>query len=111
MKNGKISLILLCLFMALPLESCVVARPARPGPGFVWVAPRTVPGGVIVPGHWAYRGKPYRNKAWVPGHYNPRGKWVPGHWKTLRPPRKNAVWVPGHWSRNGHWMEGHWRYR
>ncbi len=111
MKNGKFALVLLCLFMALPLESCVVARPARPGPNFVWVSPRTVAAGVVIPGHWVYRGKPHKNKVWVPCHNNRRGNRVSGHWKTIHAPRKGAVWVPGHWSRRGHWVDGHWRYR
>jgi len=111
MKKDKFVLLLLCLLITLPLESCVVARPVavQPGPNFVWVAPRTFSGGVVVPGHWVYKGKPRKNKVWVPGHYGPRGRWIEGHWKSIRAPRKGAVWVPGHWSRSGHWVDGRWR--
>jgi len=112
MKKDKLVLLTLCLFIALPLQSCVVARPvAQPGPNFVWVAPRTFSGGAVVPGHWVYKGKPHRNKTWVPGHYGPRGRWIEGRWRTLKAPRKNAVWVPGHWSKKGRWVDGHWRTR
>ncbi len=111
MKNGKFVLILLSLVLILPLESCVVSRPVRPGPNYIWMAPRTTHSGVVIPGHWIYKGKPYKNKVWVPGHHNRYGKWVPGHWKKIRAPRKNAVWVPGHWTPNGNWKTGHWRYR
>ena len=113
MKSVKFLLIVLGLAFILPLESCAVTypHPVHHGPNFVWVAPRTTPGGVVIPGHWVYRGKPYKNKVWVPGHYNRRGHWIHGHWKTIKRPRHGAVWVPGHWNRRGVWISGHWRVR
>ena len=76
---------LFCLALALVLgfmvaAGCTHARPKRPGPDFVWVAPHKGPGGVIIPGHWKYVGPPKPGRVWVPGHYGPGGKWVPGHW-------------------------------
>ena len=82
MKSGKILLVLLFLCIALPLESCVVSRPARPGPNFVWVERYTTPSGVIIHGHWKYVGPPQRHRVWVPGHCNRHGRWVPGQWRV-----------------------------
>ena len=60
---------------------CVQARPPRPGPNFVWIAPHPGPAGKIIPGHWKYTGvAPPPGRHWVPGHFNPAGRWVPGHW-------------------------------
>ncbi|HED30180.1 MAG TPA: hypothetical protein ENN50_00490 [Prosthecochloris aestuarii] len=112
MKNTKLPLVMLCLAMALPLESCVVSQPARPGRNFVWVTPYTAPGGVVIHGHWKYVGPPQRNRVWIPGHYTRNGHWVRGHWKTLKQPRRHgAVWVPGWRTPDGRWHSGHWRYR
>ena len=59
-------------------------RPAKPGPGHVWVN-----------GHWNWNGHRY---VWVSGHWskNRGGKqWVAGHWtKTPR----GHVWASGHWK-------------
>lgn len=97
------------LFMILPLDSCVVARPAKPGPGFVWVPAHTTPRGVLIRGHWVYKGPVQHGRTWVPGHYRRDGTWIPGHWKALVSPQKGAVWVPGHRAPNGRWVPGHWR--
>lgn len=94
-----------------PLQSCVVERPVRPGPDFVWVAPYRAPGGVFIPGHWKYVGPPKHRMVWVPGHYNRYGDWVNGRWKRLRPPGNEAYWVPGHRTPSGRWVPGRWRYR
>lgn len=98
-----------CFFLVLPLDSCVVARPAKPGPGFVWVPARTTPAGILIRGHWVYRGPAQRDRTWIPGHYRPNGTWVSGHWKVHVAPRKGAVWVPGYRKPNGRWVPGHWR--
>ncbi len=34
-----------------------LARPPRPNPNFVWVPKHRIQMGVIIPGHWEYRGK------------------------------------------------------
>jgi hypothetical protein len=83
--------------MALALTACVAAgpktappaprtevRPAKPGPGYVWI-----------PGHWK----------WAGGRY----LWLKGHWEKTRP---GQAWVPGHWERKGRswvYIPGHWR--
>ncbi|UZJ38666.1 MULTISPECIES: hypothetical protein [Prosthecochloris] len=82
MKYGRMLSVLLLLVFLLPLESCVVTRPQRPGPDFVWVERYTTPAGVVVYGHWKYVGPPQRHRVWVPGHYNPHGRWVSGHWRS-----------------------------
>ena len=82
MKHGRKLLVLLLFVFALPLESCVVVRPERPGPHFVWVERYTTPAGVIIHGHWKYVGPPQRHRIWVPGHYNRYGRWIPGHWRA-----------------------------
>lgn len=82
MKHGRMLLVLLLFVFALPLESCVVTRPAKPGPNFVWVERHVAPSGVIVPGHWKYVGPHKSHRVWVPGHYNRHGRWIPGHWRS-----------------------------
>lgn len=110
-KSLRILLCITSLIVILPLQSCVVNRPVRPGPDFVWVAPYTTPRGVFIHGHWKYVGPPRHSKVWISGHYNRYGDWVPGHWKKLRSPRKGTKWVPGHRTPSGRWIPGHWRYR
>jgi len=64
----------------------VVARPACPTRGYVWVD-----------GDWAWQRNAY--------------VWHAGYWAA--PPRAHAVWVPGHWvgeRRGSYWVRGHWRY-
>jgi len=63
------------------------ARPAAPGPGYVWIGE-----------DWQYRG----------GRYVPVG----GHWAA--PPRRGWIWIPGRWvhtRRGWQWLPGHWRRR
>ncbi len=81
MKNAKMLLVLLLLVFALPLQSCVVTRPAKPGPNFVWIERHVALSGAVVPGHWKYVGPHQQYRVWVPGHYKRNGRWVPGHWK------------------------------
>ncbi len=88
---------------------CTHAKPPRPGPNFVWIAPHTTPDGNVIPGHWKYNGPRVRGKVWIPGHYMPDGSWSQGHWKTLAPPEPGKVWVPGHYGPGGRWIRGHWR--
>lgn len=110
-KSVRILLFIASFVAILPLQSCVVNRPANPGSDFVWIDSYTLPGGVFIPGHWKYVGPPKHRMVWVPGHYNRRGDWVTGRWKKLKPPRKGAYWVPGHRAPSGRWIRGHWRYR
>lgn len=68
-----------------PPAARVEVRPARPGPGHVWIG-----------GHWRWSGRRY--------------VWAGGHWS--RPPHPGAVWVAGHWARRGGgwvWVTGHWK--
>ncbi len=111
---NTVSRIMLCsaiLAVFLPLQSCVVHRPVRPGANFIWVAPYTNPHRVPIRGHWKYVGPPRSNMVWVVGHYDRRDRWVRGHWRKLHPPRKGARWVKGYRSSKGRWVEGCWRYR
>lgn len=65
-------------------EAVVVARPAQPGPNYIWIE-----------GDWYVSG----------GRYVQR----PGYWVI---PRKSRTWVPGSWHHNNHgwyWQKGHWR--
>lgn len=111
MKRKLMVMVLLVVF-CLPLFTvgCAHARPPKPGPDFVWVPRHTLPNGVVIRGHWDYRGPENRDRSWVKGHYRPDGTWVPGHWRNHeRRPRRDAVWVPGHHGPNGRWIPGHWR--
>ncbi|HEC68510.1 MAG TPA: hypothetical protein ENI35_06885 [Candidatus Desulfofervidus auxilii] len=108
-RRFKLFLIGCIIILPLVFSSCVHAKPPKPGPNFVWVAPHTTPNGVFIPGHWKYVGPAKKGKVWIPGHYRPNGKWIPGHWKILTPPRAKAVWVPGHYGPGGRWIPGHWR--
>ncbi|UZJ37247.1 hypothetical protein [Prosthecochloris sp. SCSIO W1103] len=110
-KSVKLLLFIASIVVVFPLQSCVVSRPAEPGSDFVWVAPYTLPRGVLIPGHWKYVGPPRHRMVWIPGHYNHRGDWVTGRWKKLKPPKDGAYWVPGHRSPTGRWTPGYWRYR
>ena len=106
----KIMIIVACL-NCLPFlfSSCTHARPPKPGPNFVWVAPYSLPSGISVPGHWKHIGPAYSGKTWVPGHYTPDGTWRQGHWKKLVSPKPGKIWVPGHHGPLGRWIPGHWR--
>lgn len=66
-----------------PGEPAVVARPAQPGPNYVWRG-----------GEWYYRGGGYH---WHDGYWTMRGnhKWVDGHWV--------------HGTRGWYWRRGYWR--
>ena len=96
------------IFSLLIVFSCAQARPPKPGPNFVWIAPHTNAAGILVPGHWNYIGPANNKKVWVPAHYNKFGKMVPGHWSN-RPYKKNKVWVPGHHGPKGRWIPGHYK--
>ncbi len=90
--------IAIILFTAIALSSCgptrvvvanrpsapVYARPAAPGPAYVWVS-----------GEWIRQNGNYtwREGYWAPRLHNRNG-WVEGHWSA----RKGGwYWVPGHW--------------
>ena len=65
-------------------HATVVARPASPHPGYVWI-----------------------DEEWKPG--NNTYEHVNGYWAA---PRKGYVWVPGHWvheNRGDYWVAGHWK--
>ena len=65
-------------------KSTIVARPAMPHAGYVWIGDE-----------WSPRGGTYVR--------------VAGHWVA---PRKGYVYVAGHWGREGrgyYWVPGHWR--
>ncbi|HDZ91580.1 MAG: hypothetical protein JRJ09_07175 [Deltaproteobacteria bacterium] len=105
-------LLAVCLSFSLslsPLCSCTHARPPKPGPDFVWVAPHRTPDGRFIKGHWKHTGTPRPGKVWVPGHYSPDGTWVPGHWKKTPKAKPGGVWVPGHYGPGGRWVPGHWK--
>ena len=109
-RRSTIGMLCLTVFLLTPfLLSCAHARPPKPGPNFVWVAPHHAPGGAMVPGHWKYTGPARPGQGWIPGHRAPNGKWVPGHWKTVPKGKRGGAWVPGHWSPKGKWIPGHWR--
>jgi hypothetical protein len=67
-----------------PNRGHLVARPARPSAGHIWVGDE-----------WVVRGRGYVRR---PGYWavapRPRAVWVEGHWD--RRPR-GYVWVPGRW--------------
>ena len=110
-KSVRVLLIVASIIAILPLQSCVVNRPVKPGSDFVWVVPHSTPGGVLIPGHWKYIGPPRHGRVWVPGHYNRRGDWISGRWKRIGSPRKGSYWVQGHRTSSGRWIPGHWRCR
>jgi len=63
----------------------IVARPMRPSPRHVWVAPEytTVNGAYVYqPGYWA-----------VPPH--PRAVWIAGRWRHSR---RGYIWIAGRWA-------------
>ena len=109
---GKIKVVIILTAFLLPLISisCAHARPPKPGPNFIWIAPRTKPNGVVIHGHWRHTGSVKAGKTWIKGHYKPNGTWAPGHWKKIGPaPNRGAAWIPGHRNARGHWVPGHWR--
>lgn len=89
--------------------SCAQARPPKPGPNFVWIAPHKNPRGYAVPGHWKYVGPRHPKKVWVPGHRAPNGNWISGHWRNVGKKRPGSKWIPGHFGPGGKWIPGHWR--
>ncbi len=106
----KVFIILIAFLLPLASVSCAHAKPPKPGPNFVWVAPHTKPNGVVIPGHWQHKGTAPAGKVWVKGHYKANGNWAPGHWTKVGPaPRRGATWVPGHRNARGRWIPGHWR--
>ena len=109
-KKSILLSVCLYVFLFMPfVSSCAHARPPKPGPNFVWVAPHRTADGMMVEGHWKYKGPERPGNAWVPRHRAPDGKWIPGHWKAVPQSKKNGVWVPGHHGPNGRWIPGHWR--
>lgn len=68
-------------YLPPPPPPVYYARPAMPGPGFVWVD-----------GFWAPQGKKY--------------KWNRGYW--TRPPRRGAAWVAPRYYGNRYYS-GYWR--
>jgi hypothetical protein len=50
----RVSALLFCAFMVVPLTGCVV---------------------------YAHPDRPYPNAYWVPAHYGPYGGWHQGHWQ------------------------------
>ncbi len=109
-KLFKIMVIIACInFLPFLSSSCTHARPPKPGPNFVWVAPHTMPSGISMPGHWKCIGPAHPGKTWVRGHYAPDGTWRQGHWKKLVSPKPGKNWAPGHHGPRGRWIPGHWR--
>lgn len=108
MMRKKLLICFMLMFFSFPSLS-FGGRPPKPGPNFVWIKGWVTESGVLIKGHWKYKGPPMKARVWVPGHYKKNGKWVPGHYKKIKRKRKNAVWVPGHHSRQGYWVPGHWK--
>jgi len=72
------------VYVKVQPKAKVIARPAMPHTGYVWVGDE-----------WTPQGGTYVN--------------VAGHWVA---PRKGYTWVAGHWAREGrgyYWVSGHWR--
>jgi hypothetical protein len=72
------------VYVKVQPKAVVVAKPAAPHTGYVWIEDQWTP----------------RNGSYVR---------VSGHWMA---PRKGYVWVPGHWNKEGrgyYWVSGHWR--
>ena len=80
-KTLLILLAMVCLALANPVGRAE-ARPPKPGPNYVWIAPHVNPGGVHIKGHWKHVGPAKMKMVWAPGHRNKHGVWIPGHWKV-----------------------------
>jgi hypothetical protein len=83
------------------------SAPPQAGPGSVWVPPRTLSSGEVIPGYWRL---PFRKGFyWVKGKEDEEGNWIPGHWNPVPGSApENQAWAPGYW--NGTiWVEGYWR--
>jgi len=74
------------IYVKVRPTATVVARPAPPHAGYVWIGDEwTVRNGayVHVAGHWV---APRRGWVWKPGHWTSEARgdyWVPGHWKKV----------------------------
>ena len=71
----------------------------------VWVAPHTLPNGVVVPGYWRTTAAP--GYVWVEGRTHAEGRWIPGHWRPEGNPARAKVWEAGYWM-DGVWHPGRW---
>ena len=81
-KSVFIVLFVLISWILLPPVSH--ARPTKPGPNFVWVAPERQEGDLVKPGYWSYTGPKQAHRVWVEAHYNSQGEWIPGQWVKSR---------------------------
>ena len=73
----------------------------------VWVAGRSGPNKVWIPGYWKPVGPSPAGKIWVSGHLSVKGVWVSGYWRIKVKPRH--IWVTGYYHKKGTWVKGHWR--
>jgi hypothetical protein len=74
------------VYVKVKPTATVVARPAAPHTGYVWVDDEWRPNGTTyerAEGHWV---APRAGYVWVPGHWANEARgyyWVPGHWKRV----------------------------
>ena len=108
-KGVKVFLVVCITIIPFIFSSCGHARPPKPGPNFIWINAHTAPDGIVISGHWKYKGPVKRGKAWVPRHRAPDGTWIQGHWRAVPRPKGGAKWISGHNGPRGRWVPGHWR--
>ena len=61
------------VFISILITSIyIMARPPRPNPDFVWIPKHRIQMGVIIPGHWEYRGKKIDKKRKIYRGYKKR---------------------------------------
>jgi len=92
------------LAAGLLLAAVPSADSAAP-PDQVWVAPHTLPNGVVVPGYWRAPAAP--GYLWIEGRTDAHGRWIPGHWRPAAESTRGKVWAAGYWE-NGVWRPGRW---
>ena len=46
-----------------------MARPPKPNPNFVWIPKHRIQMGVIIPGHWEYKGKKHKKSSSKKRHH------------------------------------------
>ena len=74
------------IYVKVRPHATVVARPAPPHRGYVWIGDEWTPGNgtyTHVAGHWE---APRRGYVYVAGHWGHEGRgyyWVPGHWRRV----------------------------
>ena len=57
------------IIFTLITSTYIIARPPKPNPNFVWIPKHRIPMGVIIPGHWEYRGKKHKKNSHIKRHY------------------------------------------